>query len=73
MAPLTVAASGETGTIVRISGKDQVRRHLAEMGFVVGADVTVLNTMGGSMILSVRDSRVALDRSMAGRISVELH
>lgn len=73
MAPLTVAASGETGTIVRISGKDQVRRHLAELGFVVGADVTVLNTMGGSMILSVRDSRVALDRSMAGRISVELH
>ena len=73
MAPLTVAGSGETGTIVRISGKDQVRRHLAELGFVVGADVTVLNTMGGNMILSVRDSRVALDRSMAGRISVELH
>ena len=71
--PLTMAGNGDTGTIIRITGRDDVRQHLAEMGFVVGTDITVLSEIAGSMILSVKDSRVALDRGMAGRIFVELH
>ena len=71
MLPLTIAQNGDTCTIVRITGRDEVRQHLAELGFVVGTDVTVLNRMGGNMILAVKDSRVALDGSMAGRISVD--
>lgn len=55
-------------TIRRITGRDEVRQHLAELGFVVDTDVTVVTVMGGSLILQVRDSRVALDRSMASRI-----
>jgi ferrous iron transport protein A len=47
-----------------------VRRHLAELGFVVGESVTVVSEMGGNMILSVKESRVALDKSMANRILV---
>ena len=66
--PLTMAKPGETVTIRRITGRDEVRQHLAELGFVVDTDVTVVTVMGGSLILQVRDSRVALDRSMASRI-----
>lgn len=68
--PLTMATPGETNTIVKITGRDETRRHLAELGFVVGSEVTVLNTLAGNLILSVKDSRVALDRDMAGRILV---
>jgi ferrous iron transport protein A len=57
-------------TIRKITGRDDVRRHLAEMGFVVGAEVRVVSRLGGNLILSVKDSRVALDRSMAMRIMV---
>ena len=70
MMPLTMAKAGETVTIGRISGKDEVRQHLAEMGFVVGSDITVVSEMGGNVIVQVKDSRVALDRSMANRIMV---
>lgn len=66
--PLTMAKPGETVTIRRITGRDEVRQYLAELGFVVDTDVTVVTVMGGSLILQVRDSRVALDRSMASRI-----
>lgn len=68
--PLSMAKPGETVTIRRITGKDEVRRHLAEMGFVVDAVVTVVSELAGSLILQVKDSRIALDRSMAGRILI---
>ncbi len=68
--PLSMARPGETVTIRRITGKDEVRQHLAEMGFVVDAVVTVVSELAGSLILQVKDSRVALDRSMAGRILI---
>lgn len=68
--PLTMAKAGETAAIRRITGKDEVRRHLAELGFVAGSDVTVVSEMGGNLIVQVKDSRVALDRAMANRIMV---
>lgn len=68
--PLTMAKTGETVTIRKITGKDEVRQHLAELGFVVDSTVTVVNEMAGNLILQVRDSRVALDRSMANRIMI---
>ncbi len=70
MMPLTLAKPGETFTIGKITGKDQIRQHLAELGFVVDGQVTVVSEMGGSLILQVKDSRIALDKSMAGRILV---
>lgn len=70
MMPLTMAKSGETNIIQKITGRDEVRRHLAELGFVVGASVTVVNEIAGNMILSVKDSRIALNREMAIRIMV---
>ncbi len=68
--PLTMAKPGETVTVLRITGKDQVRQHLAELGFVVDSDVTVVSELGGSLILQVKESRVALDRDMANRILI---
>ena len=68
MMPLTMAKQGETVTIRKITGKDEVRQHLTELGFVVDGEVTVVSELGGSLILQVKDSRIALDRSMANRI-----
>lgn len=70
MMPLTLARAGETNIIRKVTGRDEVRRHLAELGFVVGAPVTVVSEIAGNMILSVKDSRVALDRDMATRIMI---
>ncbi len=70
MMPLTLAKPGDTVTIRRISGKDTVRQHLAELGFVVDNDVTVVSEIGGNLIVQVKDSRIALGRDMANRIMV---
>lgn len=68
--PLTMANPGETVTIRKITGKDEVRQHLAELGFVVDQAVTVISRLGGNLILQVKDSRVALDATMASRIII---
>ena len=70
MMPLSMAKTGETVTIRTITGKDEVRQHLAELGFVVDAAVTVVNEIAGNLILQVKDSRVALDRGLANRIMI---
>ena len=70
MRPLGMAQVGETNIIRKITGRDEVRQHLAEIGFVVGEEVRVVSELGGNLILSVKDSRVALDKSMAMRILV---
>lgn len=70
MMPLTMARTGETVTIRKITGKDDVRQHLAELGFVVDSTITVLSEMAGNLILQVKDSRIALDKTMANRIMI---
>ena len=68
--PLTMAKAGETVTIRKISGKDDVRQHLAELGFGVDSTVTVVSEIAGNLIVQVKDSRIALDKTMANRILV---
>jgi len=63
-----MAKTGETVTIRKITGRDEVRAHLAEMGFVLSSKVTVVSTAGGNLIVQVKDCRVALDKAMANRI-----
>ena len=70
MMPLTMAKVGETITIRKISGKDDARQHLAELGFVVDSDITVVSEIAGNLIVQVKDSRIALDKTMANRIMV---
>lgn len=68
--PITMVNPGESVTIRRITGKDDVRQNLAELGFVVEGQVTVVSRNGGSLIVQVKDSRIALDESMARRILI---
>ena len=70
MYPLAMAAEGESLEIARITGKDETRRRLAELGLVVGEAVTVAASHGGNLILQVKDSRIALDRGVCARIMV---
>ncbi len=70
MMPLGMAAAGDVNIIRKITGRDEVRQHLAELGFVVGEEVRVVTRMGNGLILSVKGSRIALDGEMAMRIMV---
>ncbi len=68
MMPITMANSGESVLIKRITGKDEVRRHLNELGLVDGDTVTVIQNNKGNLILQVKDGRIALDERLAMRI-----
>ena len=69
--PLSLLGPSETRTIIRIKGKDEQRRYIESLGFVEGAEVTVISELGGNLIVSVKESRIALDRSLANRIIVQ--
>jgi len=68
--PLTLARPGEVNTIKKISGRDNVRHHLEDLGFVVGEHVTVVSVISGDVILNIKGSRIALNRDMAQRIMI---
>ena len=68
--PLTMAQSGTVNTVKKITGKDEVRRFLASLGFVEGGSVTVVSELRGNLIVNVKDARVALSKSMASRIMI---
>ena len=68
--PLTMAKEGEVASIKRVGGKDEVRRHLENMGFVPGTDVTVVSINNGKVIVNVKDARVAISRDMANKIMI---
>lgn len=60
MMPLTLMSPGEDAIIQRIGGKPEVRQHLENLGFVVGGNVSVINTIGGNLIVNVKEARVAI-------------
>ncbi|MCC8027847.1 MAG: ferrous iron transport protein A [Clostridium sp.] len=68
--PLTMVKEGQAASIKRVGGKDEVRRHLENMGFVPGADLTVVSVNGGNVIVNVKESRVAISKEMANKIMV---
>ncbi|MDR3758691.1 MULTISPECIES: ferrous iron transport protein A [Enterocloster] len=68
--PLTMAREGEVTSIKRVGGKDEVRRHLENMGFVPGTDVTVVSVNNGNVIVNVKEARVAISREMANKILI---
>ena len=62
--------TGRNGDDSKITGKDEVRQHLAELGFVVDGSVTVVSEIAGNLILQVKESRIALDRTLANRVMI---
>ncbi|HMM06697.1 MAG TPA: FeoA family protein [Clostridiales bacterium] len=70
MMPLTMASMGKENLIKRIGGKEETKRYLESLGFTVGGAVTVVNAIGGNMIVNVKNSRIAIGREMANRIMV---
>ena len=70
MMPLTLANVGENNIIRKIGGKPEVKKHLEDLGFVAGSNVSVINTIGGNIIVKVREARIAISKEMAQKIMI---
>ena len=70
MMPLSLADVGEENTIKKIGGNPEVKKHLENLGFVIGGSVKVISTLGGNVIVNVKDTRVAISEEMARKIMV---
>lgn len=68
--PLSMVSAGKPNVIKRVGGKEETRKFLENLGFVAGGTVTVISETGGSLIVNVKDSRVAIGRDMANKIMV---
>lgn len=70
MMPLLMAGMGEPNKIVTVKGKEETKRFLASLGFIQGAEITVVTEFGGNLIVNVKDARVALSKVMAAKIFI---
>ena len=70
MMPLILTDTGEEAIIKRVGGSPEMKKHLEDMGFTAGSAVTVMNTIGGNLIVKIKESRVAISKEMAGKIFV---
>ena len=68
--PLTMASIGETNTIRKVGGNEETKRFLENLGFVAGAEITVVSAIGGNVIVNIKDSRVAINQDMARHIMI---
>ena len=70
MMPLAFADVGEENIIKKVGGSPDVKKHLEDLGFVVGGTVTIINTIGGNLIVKVKEARVAISREMSQKIMI---
>ena len=70
MMPLSLADVGEENTVKKIGGSPEVKKHLENLGFVVGGRVTVITSLGGNVIVNVKEARIAISLEMATKIMV---
>ena len=70
MMPLTMAPVGQASKIQRVGGNDETKRFLANLGFVVGSEVTVISAIVGNVIVNIKDSRVAINQDRARHMMV---
>ncbi|MDR0356763.1 MAG: ferrous iron transport protein A [Clostridiales Family XIII bacterium] len=68
--PLTLMRVGDTACVTRVTGKDHVRSRLAELGFTPGSEMKMVAKRGDDVIVSIKESRIALNRDMASRIMI---
>lgn len=70
MIPLNLADKGVPLIIKRIGGSPDVKKHLATLGFEIGGEVSIMNALGGNVIVKVKESRIAVSDELARRIMV---
>ena len=70
MMPLTLAVSGEENMIKKVGGSPEVKKHLENLGFVAGGNVTVISSIAGNIIVNVKEARVAISKEMAQKIMI---
>lgn len=70
MMPLTIADVGENNIVKKIGGNPETKKHLENLGFVVGGNVKIISRLGGNVIVNVKETRVAVSKEMAQRIMV---
>lgn len=70
MIPLIVANIGEENIIKKVGGSPEVKKHLEDLGFVAGANIVIITSMGGNLIVNVKGTRVAISREMASKIMI---
>ena len=70
MMPLIMANAGEENVIRKVGGSSETKKHLEDLGFVPGSTVTVMNVIGGNLIVKVKESRVAISKEMAVKIMI---
>lgn len=68
--PLTLATVGEENIIKKVGGRPEVKKHLENLGFVAGGQITIISTLGGNVIVNVKEARVAISKEMAQKIMV---
>jgi ferrous iron transport protein A len=70
MLPLIYAEAGRPQIIKRIGGSPELKKHMEDLGFHIGGEISVINTLGGNLIVSVKESRIAISHEMAQKIMV---
>ena len=70
MMPLNLAPVGETQIIKKVGGSPEVKKHLEDLGFVVGGSATIINTLGNNVIVNIKESRIAISEEMARKIMI---
>ena len=70
MMPLTLAPLGEENLIHKVGGSPEIKKHLEDLGFTAGSTVTLVSSLGGNVIVKVKESRVAISEEMARKIMI---
>lgn len=70
MMPLSFAETGTPQIIKRIGGNPEIKKHLEDLGFHIGGEISVINTIGGNLIVNVKECRVAVSRELANKIMI---
>ena len=70
MMPLALANVGEENLILRVGGSPELRKHLEDLGFVAGGTVSIVSSLGGNVIVKVKEARVAISEEMARKIMI---
>ena len=70
MMSLSLANIGEENLILKVGGNPEVKKHLEDLGFVAGESATLISSLGGNVIVKVKEARIAISEEMAKKIMV---